>query len=122
MSDLGYSNFKAYRLEEPKDKLGDIEFQKEIEKSENSDNDRESSVKIVRNNNKEIKNEKDQYLTKSKRKNIGEKQTYRWGKKDPLELPPSKATNSVHLQKALMKWQQYGILKYFGMKIFEFTL
>lgn len=103
MSDLGYSNFKAYRLEEPKDKLGDIEFQKEIEKSENSDNDRESSVKVVRNNNKEIKNEKDQYLTKSKRKNIGEKQTYRWGKKDPLELPPSKATNSVHLQKALMK-------------------
>lgn len=68
MSDLGYSNFKAYHLEEPEDKLGDIEFQKEIEKSENSDNDRESSVKPVRNNNKEIKNEKDHIWQKAREK------------------------------------------------------
>ena len=90
-------------MKELEETLRDIELQKKIEESEISDNNRESSVKVVRNNDKEIQNEKVQYLPESKRKKLEKSKRIDgdWG--DPLRLSPSKAINSVHLQKALMK-------------------
>ena len=66
---MGYSNNKAQRTEELEETLHDIELQKKIEESEISDNNRESSVKAVRNNVKKFRMKKFNIYQKAREKN-----------------------------------------------------